>query len=66
MSLVRSPWGSMTVTPIANNTFNSAGGEPDLAWKGDEGRLFLSQLTQLSTVGALNAITTEMVTELRA
>lgn len=57
-NVINNPFGAMSVTGVANNTFNFAGGEPDLAWKADEGRLFLSQLTQLSTVGALNGITT--------
>ncbi|MBI5707897.1 MAG: PEP-CTERM sorting domain-containing protein [Armatimonadetes bacterium] len=55
-NIINNPFGAMSVTGIANNTFNPAGGEPDLAWKANESRLFLSQLTQLSTVGALNAI----------
>jgi hypothetical protein len=57
-NLINNPFGVMSVTGVAANTFNPLGREPDLAWKADEGRLFLSQLTQLSTVGAGNVITT--------
>lgn len=57
-NVINNPFGAVSVTGVPNNTFNPLGGEPDLHYKVDEGRLFLTQVSQLSTVGPLNGITT--------
>jgi hypothetical protein len=56
-NIINNPFGVMSVTGYGANPFIAAR-DWDLAWKGDESRLFLTQDTWLSTVGAGNVITT--------
>lgn len=55
-NIILNPFGAIGLSGVAANTF-SISGDIDLAWKGDESRLFLTRLTSLATVGAGNAIT---------
>ncbi len=53
-----SPFGLNTTVGYGSNMFSAT--DSDLAWKGDEGRLFLTQGTSLSTVNSLSTSITSV------